>query len=155
MITDEDGNAGFIEVETASMDHPNSDALNGIETNVAGVEVKVSRKEVKKEGRLRKMLAMLSTTVLSVKTALREDIYTAQIFIGSSTALIVPPNANRLSITLRNIGSNNVYIGSYGVNTTTGFFLRPYESLSLDRSWGALYGISDSDTGTIVNIVEE
>lgn len=59
---------------------------------------------------------------------------------------------HRKAISIRNwSGVNKVYIGNYGVTTSTGFPLNPYESLPLDCSmklqW---YGICE--TGKTVEV---
>lgn len=130
--------------------------VDGASANVAGEQVTVSRKEVTKENTFKKFLAMLANTVLTFRTTAHEDMGHGQVFIGSAAAgLVVSPNQNRLSTVIRNIGTQNVYIGSYNVNTNTGFLIRPFESITLDKTWGAIYGISDNVLGTTVCFIEE
>jgi len=122
-------------------------------------KVTVTRNEVKKEGRLQKVLTMLANTILIVKTTIREDIRTGQINVPANDdveypANIVTPNKDRTSLTLRNTGSNDVYIGSYNVTTTTGFLIKNTDQpLILKNTWGAIYAISVS--GSTVSYIEE
>jgi len=130
-----------------------------VTATVAQEKVTVTRNEVKKEGRLQKVLAMLSNTVLIVKTAVREDVTTRQINVPANNNVdyatnIVTPNKDRTSLTLRNTGSNDVYIGSYGVTTTTGFLIKNTDQpLVLKNTWGAIYAISVS--GSTISYIEE
>ena len=120
-------------------------------------KVTVTRNEVKKEGRLLKMLAMLASTILIVKTTIREDVRTGQINVLASSDYpqnILSPNKDRTSLILRNTGSNDVYIGSYGVTSTTGFLIKNTDQpLVLKNTWGAVYAVSAS--GTTVSYIEE
>ena len=130
--------------------------LTGAKANVAGETVVISRKEVTKENTFKKFIAMLATTVLTVKTTAREDMDHGQVFIGvTDPGVILSPNQNRLSAVVRNIGGQNAFIGSYGVTITTGFLLRPLETVVLDKTYGAIYGISDSVLGTTMCFIEE
>jgi hypothetical protein len=130
-----------------------------VTATAAQEKVTVTRNEVKKEGRLLKMLAMLASTILIVKTTVREDVRTGQINIPANNnvdyaANIITPNRDRTSLTLRNTGSNDVYIGSYGVTTTTGFLLKNTDQpFVLKNTWGALYAISVS--GSTISYIEE
>jgi hypothetical protein len=130
--------------------------LTGAKANVAGETVVISRKEVTKEITFKKFIAMLATTVLTIKTTAREDLDAGQVFVGDvNPGNIISPNQNRLSAVVRNIGGQNAFIGSYGVTITTGFLLRPFESIVLDKTWGAIYGISDNANGTTICFIEE
>jgi len=130
--------------------------LAEISANVAGQSVTVSRSDIKKESMFKKFLAMLANTTVTIRTTAREDISSGQVFVDNIQPRgIISPNPSRLSITLRNVGTKNVYIGSYGVTSTTGFLLRSYESLTLDKTWGALYGISDDVAGSVIAFIEE
>ena len=130
--------------------------LTGAKATVAGESVVISRKEVTKEITFKKFIAMLATTVLTIKTTAREDVGSGQVFVGiTDPGVILSPNQNRLSAVVRNIGGQNAFIGSYGVTITTGFLLRPFESIVLDKTWGAIYGISDNANGTTICFVEE
>jgi len=138
--------------QTVGIESPGSD-IRGIDANVAGVEVTVSRKEVKRESWIRKVLAMLANTLLTVRLTAREDISTGQIYVDTEVRLIVAPNPNRLSVILRNTASGNVYIGSDNVTSTTGYVLRQWESVTLDKTWGGLYAIAETTAN--VSFIEE
>jgi hypothetical protein len=129
---------------------------DSVDATVAQEKVSINRSDVKKEGTFKKFLALLANTVLTIKTVSREDIHTAQVDVPGNTDYpvnIVSPNPNRTSITLRNVGGNNAWIGDYTVTSTTGFLLRSFESITLDRTWGAIYAVSTS--GAVIAYVEE
>jgi len=129
------------------------DNNTGIDHDVAGISVTVSRKDVKQEGRWQKFLAMLANTILSVRLSFNEDIYTGQINVSSTVVNILSPNGKRLSVTLRITGSN-CYIGSYGVSTTTGFLLQSTDQpIKLVNMWGAIYAVSSGTS--VVHFIEE
>jgi hypothetical protein len=83
---------------------------------------------------------------------------TAQVNISNSqtpSQQIVLENLKRRSLIILNTGTQNCYIGELGVSTATGFLIKPNTALTLDKSQGALYGISDNSAGTTLNIIEE
>ena len=130
--------------------------VGGVSSNVAGEVVTVSRKEVTKENTFKKFLAMLAGTVLSFRTTARENCDSGQAFVNNiNPGVILSPNQGRLSAVIRNIGGQNVYIGQENVTVNSGFLLRPFESITLDKTWGSIYGISDNVNGTNVCYVEE
>jgi len=74
----------------------------------------------------------------------------------SGGVLIKAANTSRKSITIRNIGSVDMYIGNSGVTTATGFLLQAAtkEAYTFDRNTAAVYGITAA-TSTTACYIEE
>lgn len=67
-----------------------------------------------------------------------------QVYITGTATLVVPVNASRRSVTIKNQSpSVTIYVGKTGVTTTTGIELKAGESISIDFV-GAIYAISES-----------
>lgn len=130
--------------------------ISDIEANIAGEAVTVKRTDIINENLIKKFLALLMNTVIVVRTTVREELGHGQSFIDNvQPRLIMGANKNRLSATVRNIGGQNVYIGGQSVTVSNGFLIRPFESVSLDRTWGHVYGISDNVNGSNTCWIEE
>ncbi len=132
--------------------------VSSISGSVAGESVVVKRSDITNESNVKKFLAMLMNTILVVRTTAREDMGHGQVFIDNvQPRLITAPNKNRLTVRIRNIGNQNVYIGSYNVSIGNGYLITSTDvlPLTLDRTWGAVYGISDSASGANCCWIEE
>ena len=74
----------------------------------------------------------------------------------SATATSVKAaNANRKALTIKNVGTKDVYLGNSTVTTSNGFKLAAGEGLSDIRSTAAIYGICASGESTTVCFWEE
>lgn len=72
----------------------------------------------------------------------------------TSATSIKSSNSNRISIQIRNDGSNTVYIGDdVSVTTSNGYPIRAGETLEIGDYYGAIYGIADTST-TAVSYME-
>lgn len=72
---------------------------------------------------------------------------TGRVMVGTTVTLIRTANANRISILIRNTGSDNLYIGpDNNLTIDEGMEIRPNESWSSETFVGALYGISDGSS---------
>jgi len=84
-------------------------------------------------------------TPVQVETALAPTFTTGQVSMTGTAAIIVAaPTAGqyRYSVTIKNIGTEDVYIGSSGsVTASTGYLLATKEAITLDRSYGTIWGI--------------
>jgi len=80
--------------------------------------------------------------------SLRGTVLSSSINIGTSPTKIPSSNlTERKTLTIRNNGSNTIFIGGSGVTTTDGYPLKPNESMDIDLDAGAtLYGIVASGT---------
>jgi len=98
-------------------------------------------------------------TPVQVETALAPTFTTEQVSMTGTAAIIVAaPTAGqyRYSVTIKNIGTEDVYIGSSGsVTASTGYLLATKEVITLDRSYGAIWGICVSGKTTTVAYVKE
>jgi len=75
--------------------------------------------------------------------SLRGTVLSTSVTIGDSATLIPSSDlANRKSMTIRNNGSNTIFIGGSGVSTSNGFPIKVNESMDIDLDdASALYGI--------------
>jgi hypothetical protein len=65
--------------------------------------------------------------------------------VGSTATKIVSGNAKRITLTLRNVGSADVYLGRDAtVTTANGLLLKPAETLTDENSTDAWFGIVTS-----------
>jgi hypothetical protein len=94
----------------------------------------------------------MRTTIGTVVTA-------NQVSMTATAAVIKAAPATghyRYSITIRNLdAANTVYIGIVGVTSSTGFPLKPYEAITLDRNSAAIYGICATGLTATVSYIEE
>lgn len=94
-------------------------------------------------------------------TAVSPTFTTNQVAIGHSGAFLVKaaPGTtpkSRFSITIKNIGSYNIYIGSTNaVTSSTGMRIGAGESFTLDRSYSAIYAICGGTDNSTVAYLEE
>ena len=92
-----------------------------------------------------------------VKTSIGTIATPAQINVtGSATLIVATPARFRYSLVITNPSSTvTVYIGTDAtVTTTTGFPILPLQTLTIDRSYPAIYGIT-SGTTVRVGYLEE
>jgi len=73
----------------------------------------------------------------------------AQVSISTSATTIKAANTSRKAITIKNIGSVDVYLGNGSVTTANGYKLAPGEALSDIRTTAAIYGIVASGSGSV------
>ena len=90
-------------------------------------------------------------------TAQGQYIKTAQVSdVGHAAAeLIVAENSARKSIVITNTGSKTMFIGPAAVTAATGKRLKTDESITLDRSQAAIYGICAGADHTTADYIEE
>jgi len=70
--------------------------------------------------------------------------------------LIIAANANRKSVIIRNLGADDMYVGPTATLTTaTGMLVKMDESIVLDRTTAAIYGITAAAGSTTVAYIEE
>ncbi len=86
---------------------------------------------------------------LMTTTAVSTTIATNQVTVADTATAIKALNTSRRSITIRNQGTTDMFIGSASVTTSTGFSVRAGESISLDRNTAAIYGIVASGSTTV------
>jgi len=72
-----------------------------------------------------------------------------QVSVGTSATQIKAANTSRKAITIKNIGSETVYLGNSGVTTANGFPLEPGEGFGPLRTTAAIYGIVASGSGKV------
>lgn len=116
---------------------------------------------------LRALLAVVVGLLLTagIAQAIGQGVNTAISPVGSygqvtvdNTATLIAAAGGRVSITLRNTGANDVYIGlSSTVGTDNGFLLQAStkESITLDRTTSAIYGICGGADNTTVSYLKE
>ena len=83
-----------------------------------------------------------------IVASLRGTILSSSVTIGDS-ATIIPASdlSNRKSMTIRNNGSNTIFIGGSGVTTGNGFPIKVNESFDIDLDdSSAIYGIVATGT---------
>ncbi len=86
----------------------------------------------------------------AVTTATQPYFKTSQVAITTAATAIAGSNVNRSSITICDISANTVYIGNTtSVAATTGKRLRANECITMDRNYGAVYGITASGTSQV------
>lgn len=77
--------------------------------------------------------------------------------VVDNTATLIAPAGGRVSITLRNTGTVNVYIGfDANVGADNGFLLQASskEAITLDRTTSAIYAIVAADNTTVSYLKE-
>lgn len=86
-------------------------------------------------------------------------IYTQTKTISDSATLILNSNDDRSSSIIRNIGSENIYIGNSSVTTSNGYKLIPGDILNQKDNdnnlfSGAFYGICETGKTCDISILE-
>ncbi len=81
------------------------------------------------------------------------------ITVNDSVTEIRPFNADRLSLTIQNLGSSNLYIAvgddSDTVATSDGIEIQPNGNLTIDSYVGSIHGITTSGNSVDVRYIEE
>lgn len=91
------------------------------------------------------------TVNLPVYTTISATITTNQIAVDNAAGgtLIRAINLNRRSIIVRNQGLVDMFVGVNGVTIATGLSVRAGESMTLDRTTAAIYGITAAGATTV------
>lgn len=94
---------------------------------------------------------------LQVQTTTSSSFTTGQVAIDNTAPLVIAANAARKSLMIRNLSSQtDAYIGSDNtVLSTTGFMIRANESVTLDRTTAAVYGVTAGAGTTTFAYLEE
>lgn len=95
-----------------------------------------------------------NTTSFPIKTTVSSSFTYNQVAVSNTATLIKGANALRTSITIRNIGAVDEYIGDASVTTSTGMLLHTNDVLIDDRSTAAWYGITSGSTTTTAWVEE-
>jgi len=98
------------------------------------------------------MLKCLSDGTLKVTTAAtgKTTGNYNQVSIGTTATLIKASNLDRISIVIKNPGTDSIYIGfDSSVATDTGFLLETGAAISFDSYLGPFYGIVATGTQTV------
>ena len=93
-----------------------------------------------------------------VSTVASSSIITNQILVNNAVGgtLIRAPNVSRRSIIIRNQDTQvDMYVGAQGLTIATGLLVRATESLTLDRTTAAIYGITNQAANITVGYLEE
>lgn len=91
------------------------------------------------------------TTILAFRGAPR--LQNGDVEIGTLPTLIVDEDPTRRTVTVRNIGSNDVYLGGENVATGNGFPLAANTNLVLEIR-GKVYGIVETGTENVRFLTE-
>lgn len=90
-----------------------------------------------------------------VKTTTSSSLATNQVSVTITTpALIIAANTFRKSVTIRNMGTVDAYVGGASVAPATGYYIRAYESMTIDRTTAAIYGITAAGSTTFCYMEE-
>lgn len=81
-----------------------------------------------------------------VTSAIASGLTVAAVGVGTIATLLRAATGTRQSVTIRNNGTGVIYIGPLGVTLADGFNLEAGESLTLDGTTTAIYGIAASGT---------
>lgn len=93
---------------------------------------------------------------LQVQTTTSSTFTTGQVSIDNTAPLIKAANTSRKSVVLRNTGATDAYIGiDNTVSTSTGFLIKATESITLDRTTAAIYGVTAGAGTTTFAYLEE
>jgi len=140
VITRSDGETVDLVKEEADQADLDASARRVILVDSSGNSVSTSNPlPVDTEISLNGDLIVENVTVASLRGSLRSSSVT----IGTTpTEIPASPLSNRKSITLKNNGSNTIFLGHSGVTTTNGYPLKINESLDIDLDDATtLYGI--------------
>ena len=80
-------------------------------------------------------------------------IQTSSYDVTSSASIIVGENARRRTVTIQNLGANDVYIGGEDVTTVNGYKVSANTALTLELS-GELWAVTESTTENVRTITE-
>jgi len=69
--------------------------------------------------------------------------------VASTATLIKAANVDRVELVINNTGGASVYLGGSGVTSSNGLELRGGETIFLDTSTAAVYGITASGSKTV------
>ena len=64
------------------------------------------------------------------------------ISVAVTATLVVGANTDRTYVIVRNVATNDIYIGGSGVTTSNGYLLRPNDSLIIVLDTTAVYAVS-------------
>jgi len=73
--------------------------------------------------------------------------------VTGSPALVLPENPGRRTVTVKNEGANDVFIGGEDVTTDNGYRLAAGDALTLELS-GALYAVTAGTVETLYGLAE-
>lgn len=95
-----------------------------------------------------------------IDMAASQSFTVGQVAVGPSAAKLVKAapttGHSRFSIIIKNIGSDAFYIGpTSAVTSSTGLKVGASESLTLDRSYSAIYAITGTGDNSTLNYLEE
>jgi len=84
-----------------------------------------------------------ATNPLQITTVASSTLTTNQVTVDTTVGGVVikAANSSRRSITIRNQGSTDMYIGASGVTTATGLLVKANETITLDRTSAEVRGI--------------
>lgn len=69
--------------------------------------------------------------------------------VTTVAAQVFAADADRVDVTVKNLGTQTAYLGALGVTNSTGYPLEEGESLSLGRFGGALYAVTSTSTAEL------
>jgi hypothetical protein len=90
----------------------------------------------------------------TMSTAASSALSTAQVTVSNTATQIVAASDSRRSLTLRNQGNVDCYIGGSTVTTGTGMLFKAGETVTFDRTTAAFYAITSSSTTIVAYLVE-
>jgi len=93
-------------------------------------------------------------TTQPVSTTVVSNLAHAQITVTNVATLIRASNAARVSLIIRNQGAANMYVGGSGVTTANGILVNINDTLILDRTTAAVYGIVSAASTTAAYLEE-
>lgn len=102
----------------------------------------------------RKLTADTPPTRQLVTTSVGGTIAVAEVTCDTTADLLAAADSSRFSVILRNIGAVDCYLGPSGVTTSTGMLLAAGETITLDKSTAAVYGITAAGTATLRKLTE-
>lgn len=92
--------------------------------------------------------------VLDVAQVLGDALAAAAVTVGTAATLLAAADDERKSLTLRNQGATDLFIGPAGVTAADGFPVAAGEAFTLDRSTAAVYGIRASGSYDVRTLAE-
>lgn len=101
-------------------------------------------------------IAGYSSAADAVTTVTQKYFSTGQTQMTATATSIVASNPNRSSVTICNVSSNTVFLGNTNaVASTTGKRLQSNECITLDRNYGAIFGVCATGITSKVDYLEE
>ena len=73
--------------------------------------------------------------------------------VGTTPSIVVGSNPKRRTVTIQNLGANDVYIGGEDVTTTNGYKIAANTALTLELS-GELWAVTEATTENIRTLSE-